>query len=241
MKDRGPPDAVTALQEAQERHAKLASNMRKLKARHKAALREIAFLRARVAETESDMPLAPILPPLSALDIALQPRNGRATLWKTARERLLWTGLTAEQAFYLECECLHRLACSSPAGAQHFPQLVALEPETLRFEITHQGRTVRELIAQGHCMAFPDLVAQTVHIVDCLRAAGVVHLDMHADGRNLTVTQEGRVSVIDFDLAAVDGVAFSGAVAERLAVFAQEGGYEGFLQRMRTILRQVTP
>ncbi len=48
MTERAPPDAAGTLQEAQEKHAKLASNMHKLKARHKAALREIAFLRRRL-------------------------------------------------------------------------------------------------------------------------------------------------------------------------------------------------
>lgn len=241
MKDRAPPDPVQALHEAQERHAKLASNMRKLKVRHKAALREISFLRARLAEAEPHAPTAPILHPVNSLRIEPQPRNGRVTLWKTARERLLWTGLSAEQAFYLECECLHRLACAGQAGAQHFPQLVAIAPETLSFEITHQGRTVLDLVTQGRRLALPNIEDQLARIAASLRRARVVHLDMHEDGRNLAVSSDGRISVIDFDLAALDGVAFSGAISERLDAFMSEGGHDGFLQRMRAILRQLSP
>lgn len=169
----------------------------------------------------------------------MQLRNGRATLWKTARGHLLWSGLSAGQALHLECACLHRLTRAVPLERPHFPQLVGLEPAQHRFEITHQGLTVRSLVAAGRRLAIPDVETQLSRIAAGLRSAGVIHLDMHADGRNLTVASDGHVSVIDFDIAAIDGVAFSGAIAKRLARFEAESGFEGFCTRMRSILGHV--
>lgn len=212
---------------------------RKLKQRHGAALREIAFLRARLQAHEQRGPQPPILPPPGSLRPELQPRAGRTTLWKTARERLLWSGLTADQALYLECTCLQRLARVTGAERSHFPQIIVIRPEDHCFEITHQGPTVREMVQDGRRALLPDPEAQVTRIVAQLRAANVAHLDMHPDGRNLCVSADGHVSVIDFDIASFDGVAYSGMIERHLTSFHDAGGYDGYARLLLEILQHV--
>ncbi|MCC5964445.1 MAG: hypothetical protein JJU09_15080 [Rhodobacteraceae bacterium] len=212
---------------------------RKLKQRHGAALREIDFLRARLQAHEQHGPQPPILPPPGSLRPELQPRAGRATLWKTARTRLLWSGLTADQALYLECTCLQRLARETGRARSHFPQIITIRPADHCFEITHQGPTVREMVQAGSRVPVPDPEAQVSRIVDQMRASGVVHLDMLADGRNLCVSADGHVSVIDFDIASVDGVAYSGMIERHLTRFHESGGHDGYASLLLKILQQV--
>lgn len=220
--------------ELAEKHRKLASNMRKLKARHDAALREITFLRARLAAAEPHADQPAILSGFPAsYAIPPAPRTAR-THWKEPREKLLWSGLTAAQALHLEVTCLIRLAAGQ--GAAHFPRLLGLDMRAGRFELTDQGETLLALGAAGKRPPIPEPEAQIAAILSALEAARVVHLDMHADGRNLCVDAAGRLSVIDFDIAALDDVPFSGEIAARLAAFHAEGGYAGFGARIRACL-----
>ena len=224
-------DPLAALR---EKHRKLASNMRKLKARHEAALREITFLRARLARTEPHAPHPPILsgfPETYALPPAARtPR----THWKEARERLLWSGLNRAQALHLEVSCLIRLAQGQ--GAAHFPRLLGLAMTTGRFELTDQGPTLRDRAVTETPVKIMNPEAQIDAILAALKAAHVVHLDMHRDGRNLCVDDDGRLSLIDFDIAALDDVPFSGEIAARLQQFHAAGGYAGFGTALREIV-----
>lgn len=223
-----------AVSDLPEKHRKLAANMRKLKARHEAALREIAFLRARLAAAEPHAPHPAILsgfPERYALPDA--PRT-RITHWKEARERLLWSGLTRAQALHLEVTCLTRLAQGQ--GAAQFPRILTLDMIAGRFELTDQGMTLQALAAAGRTVTIPDAQAQIATILAAMEAARVVHLDMHRDGRNLCVDARGRLSLIDFDIAAFDDVPFSGEIAIRLAEFHAEGGYAGLGARIRDII-----
>lgn len=222
------------LADLREKHAKLASNMRKLKARHEAALREIAFLRERLAQAEPHAPQPAILTGFPArYDLPQAARTAR-THWKHAREKLLWSGQTRDQALHLEISCLIRLA--QGAGAAQFPRLLSLDLGAARFEMTDQGDTLKDLKALGQWRAIPDAGGQIDSIVAALREARVVHLDMHPDGRNLCLDARGRLSLIDFDIAAVDDVPFSGEIAARLAMFHAEGGYAGLAARMRSVI-----
>lgn len=221
-----------------QKHLKLASNMRKLKARHDAALREIAFLRARLTETEPHAPLPPILTGFpTGYTVPRVPRSA-VTYWKKAREKLLWSGLTAEQALHLEIGCLLRLAGTSAQG--HFPSLLQVDLGKACFEVTDQGMTLKDRLARGQVMPVLNAEAQIAAIVGALDAARIVHLDMHPDGRNLALREDGHLSVIDFDIASLDGVAGSGEIALRLAQFQAEGGYEGFARKLHEIIARLT-
>lgn len=222
------------LAELHDKHLRLANNMRKLKARHEAALREIAFLRARLTEAEPHAPQPAILSGFpDGYDLVKHPRTP-VTHWKEAREKLLWSGMTRDQALHLELGCLTRLG--QGAARAHFPRLLAIDLPGARFEVTDQGTTLRALTETGGRATIIDAEAQIATIMAALETARVIHLDMHKDGRNLCVDPTGRLSLIDFDIAALDGVAFSGEIAQRLAAFHAEGGYAGFGARMRACL-----
>lgn len=221
-----------------QKHLKLASNMRKLKARHEAALREIAFLREKLAAAEPHAPAPPILTGFpTAYELPPAPRTP-VTHWKVAREKLLWSGLTAEQALHLEVTCLTRLA--KGAAAAHFPRCLTLDKNAGQFELTDQGQTLKARAAAGILTPIPDVAAQIATIITALQAAKLVHLDMHPDGRNLCLDDAGRLSLIDFDIAAYDETPFSGEITQRLRAFHARGGYAQFADLMAEIIASLT-
>lgn len=226
------------LAELQQKHLKLAENMRKLRARHDAALREISFLRARLAQAEPHAPSPAILSGFPEHYPLPRVARTRITHWKEARERLLWSGLTRDQALHLELSCLLRLA-QTPMAA-HFPGVLQIDLADGRFELTDQGQTLKALAAARRPLRVRDPEAQIDAIVTALAGARVVHLDMHADGRNLCLDATGRLSLIDFDIAAVDEVAMSGNISERLHAFHVEGGYASLKDSMRSIVARLT-
>lgn len=216
----GRKPEAQALEVLREKHRKLSNNMITLKARHKAAQREISFLRAHIAQLEAASTGPKILSGFPD-HYPLAPRlEGTRSHWKEAREKLLWAGLSADQALHLELTSLTRLA--SGAGAAHFPRLLGYDLAARRFEITDQGTSLKVLAAAGKLPAIPELAAQIKTISTALDIAGIAHLDMHADGRNLCLAPDGRLSVIDFDIVALDNVAGSGEIAERLARYSTE-------------------
>ena len=222
------------LEELQRKHLKLASNMRKLKARHEAALREIAFLRGKLAEAEPHTPAPAILTGFPVAYTLPSAQRTPVTHWKEAREKLLWSGLTREQALHLELTCLTRLAQGT--AAEHFPRVLAIDMHAGRFELTDQGQTLKARAAAGCKTPIPKLMMQVRTIVAALEKAGVVHLDMHPDGRNLCLDDAGRLSLIDFDIAACDDTPFSGEIAQRLRAFHDSGGYAGFAALMSQVV-----
>lgn len=216
------------------KHLKLASNMRKLKARHEAALREIAFLRGKLAAAEPHAFAPRILTGFPGTYTLPPAPRTPVTHWKESREKLLWSGLTREQSFHLEVTCLIRLA--QGAAADHFPRLLTLDAQAGRFELTDQGQTLKTRAAAGIKPTIPDVAAQIARIVVALQAARVIHLDMHPDGRNLCLDDAGRLSLIDFDIAACDETPFSGEITQRLRAFHDSGGYAGFAALMSQVV-----
>lgn len=148
---------------------------------------------------------------------------------KSYRERFEVSGLEAHRACWLELTCLQRLQNLDADFAAHFPAPVLLDPATPRLTMTDMGWSldiVPAELRQGIATRVaPRIGEQTARIVAGLEAAGVVHLDAHASGRNLAVDATGHVSLIDFDIAAFDGSPISAAIAQRLDRWRGRGGY----------------
>lgn len=201
-----------------------------------AARKEIAFLRDYATRLEKGL-----VPPSGHIfgSFRIDPRwqgprpaDGAEVIWKSASERLLWAGTTREQAFLLEVNCLIRLnEVERDSPRRHFPVLLDIDPERQRFAMTRVGLPLTDLPA-GPQTVVHDLGAQAACIVRRLERAGVVHLDLHRSGKNLAVDRTGTVSLIDFDVAALDGVAWSGWIRERLDRFQRWGGYERTQRRI---------
>lgn len=157
------------------------------------------------------------------------PRPAGPYFEKNYRDRLEISGLEADRACWLELSCLLRLQSAADGLGAPFPTPVALDPAAPRLTMTHQGWSLdgvpRDRKADIAAKMRPEIARIAARIAAALERARVVHLDMHLSGRHLTVDASGRVSLIDFDIAALDGFAISATIARRLRQFHENGGY----------------
>lgn len=159
--------------------------------------------------------------------------EGARLVRKAAREKYFATGLTREQAFVLEANCLIRLDRAEAGRARrHVPLLAEADPEAMTLAMTWTGRSLDRLDGAGERVEVRDLPAQAEAIVAALEQAGVVHCDLDGSGKNLTVGEDGTLSLIDFDYAVLDRVPWSARMRDALRRFDQSGGYEGSARRI---------
>lgn len=153
---------------------------------------------------------------------------------KLAKTRNKWSGLSADQAFFLEVECLERLReCSQPGKTHPFPIVATSDPDTLEIKMTHCGLTLTDLAKMGRRVKVFEWEAQIDGIIACLDEAGVMHLDIHPNGQNLCVDDQGNLSLIDFDIAMLTGSdALSFQIHERyMRALCQAGTYSEFARQ----------
>ena len=162
--------------------------------------------------------------------------EGTRLVRKAAQERFVSTGLTGEQSFALEANCLIRLN-GAEAGRErrHFPLLAEADREGMTLATTWAGRSLDSL-EPDRSVAVRDLPGQVEAIVAGLDRAGVIHLDLHASGKNLIVSEDGTLSLIDYGTAVLDRVPWSAVMREKLERFDEEGGYAGSAQRLRRMV-----
>lgn len=189
-----------------------------------------------VLATVSDHYFSMAYPELSALSPTKSVRvQSESTFVKTARHRLDdFSGLTSYQSFILELECLVRLnKLTDENGRSPFPKLYSFDVEKREIESSHVGHSLSCLNYSVDVRCFGEQIAS---IVALLKKAGVIHLDNHPSGKNVCVSDEGRIYLIDFDLAAIDGVALGPYQQKRLNDFYENGGYEGFADELALII-----
>lgn len=155
---------------------------------------------------------------------------------KQYASRPLINGLTAWQACHLEALCLTRLQEEGGEAAAHFPAVVEMDSRRHRIVLTHQGlsldrvaRTDRASVAAQIRDSFREQLAV---IVNAMKRARVVHLDMRPTGHNITVDDDGRLSLIDFDTALIDDSPFSAEIARRHAEWLNGGRYGRTLNQL---------
>lgn len=180
----------------------------------KAAAREIAFLRGQLGE-----PLLSAPQPAAGWSPMAHP--GRRIITKTHRDRLIWAGTTSDQAHGIELACLSRL--SQTPGAVHFPVVTDMDRSVPSLTLLHAGLDLRHVERRGTPVPVPGALSQIERMLDAMAVAGLVHLDLHPDGRNLCVSDDGHLTLIDFDIAALDGKCLSGSINERLEALKATG------------------
>jgi hypothetical protein len=160
---------------------------------------------------------------------------------KVAQERYFATGLTREQAFALEANCLIRLNRAEAGRARrHVPLLAEADPEAMSLAMTWTGRSLDSLDGAEGCVEVRDLPGQAEAIVAALEQAGVVHCDLDDSGKNLTVGEDGTLSLIDFDYAVLDRAPWSARMREALRRFDEGGGYAGSARRIVRMVESCT-
>lgn len=207
------------------------------------ALRELEFRTARWRELVALSDADPFPHHAGLAPLAFRPRlsvHDRPRHCKLYEDRPLRNGLTALQAFHLELMCLDRLQRTSRHGRQHFPALARFDESRPSLWMSHTGRSLdliqgraRGRMAERLSRDFED---QLKRIVRRLERARIVHLDMHPTGRNITADRDGRLALIDFDLAAIDDTCFSAEIIRRHADWRANGRYDRTLRQLTTIV-----
>lgn len=145
-----------------------------------------------------------------------------------------WAGLDERQAAYLEAESLRRLedGGSSRINSGHypFPRLLSVSEADPSVVMSSCGRSLDMLDAEAGKLQVPEHKQQIAYIVDRLVHTGVMHLDLRPDGKNLCVDAHGNLSLIDFDIVALQGEPpLSYQIKRRSGIALRfPGGYEGW-------------
>lgn len=170
-----------------------------------------------------------LFPKLSVWKIPKEEIN--ATVSKKSRDRVLWSGLDKEQAFFTEVESLRRVNKNDFKldGRHHFPRLVSVDNDGFSFEMEEVGISIKELDEK---IRVEDIETQVDSIIKTLEFSKVVHLDMHEKGKNITIDSNGILYLIDFDIACLDEKMMSKKVELRYQKFIEEGGYSGQKERI---------
>ena len=133
---------------------------------------------------------------------------------KRARTRFFrWNGMSAYQNFILELDAISRInaAMLELGETRHFPLLVDFSIPGRTITLTHVGTTLPEL---REPILVHEVEAQVLRIQAILEQAGVLYLDMHSSGKNLAVSPDGILNVIDFDMVRTGDIPFGPAVED---------------------------
>lgn len=157
------------------------------------------------------------------------PQTPGARFTKVYEDRLFISGLEARRACWLELSCLTRLQALGGGAARHFPTPLAVDADRPSLTMTYQGWSLDAVPGDKRAdvatRLLPQLERQSDEIVAMLSAAGVINLDIHFTGKNMTVTEDGVVSLIDFDIATIDQHPISAEIRNRLRIWHARGGY----------------
>lgn len=142
----------------------------------------------------------------------------------------LWSGLTREQAFMLELEIyrmLHRY--------QGFPRVIRSDARDQTLIISHVGISLEKL----QFIDLEPLVAekQVLELVEAMRKEGVMHLDLHTSGKNVTFLN-GRLYLVDFDIAILDGNFLTQELKSRWTLYYQPDYYRLAFDTLMDIVRR---
>ena len=128
-----------------------------------------------------------------------------------------YTGLSASNSFLLEENCLKNLkknykCICKEKKRNHFPKIVSITDDKNNSKIktitmTHQGKSINKL----HKRDIDKIKSKNVNIkeqIQCILKnlidSKIIHRDMHKSGKNLTINEDGDLSLIDFNIAYSD-------------------------------------
>lgn len=140
-----------------------------------------------------------------------------------------FNGLKRPTAYKLEKECLtllsdnYRCICKNNS-AFHFPKIVRSDDQSMTFILTNQGQSLDKL--RG---TFPPTILNIREQIACicfnLSQNKIRNLDVHASGKNLCITTDGTISMIDFDIASINDTYLSSAIQSRAIRYADYDDY----------------
>lgn len=124
-------------------------------------------------------------------------------------------GVSNKDTFEIEKECLQRLSknykCTCGLNADHFPKIICDYdiPHERGFILTDCGKDLKyfrnKIKRKNHeKFTIQNLKNQINCIVNNLQINNIQYLDLKSDGSNLCLNKKHALSLIDFDIAALD-------------------------------------
>ena len=165
-----------------------------------------------------------------------------------------WSGLTRERGYFLEKQCLRRIAktyqCICRRKAYHFPRIVGCNDKTQTLYLTNCGISMNSfhpnsgsnfLMKKKHKnVKLINIEEQIACIIHNLKRAKVKHLDMYLKdyegGKNICVNNFGHISLIDFDTASMDNICLTHKIERKLEYY---GGHKEYYSKLRVIMRKI--
>ncbi len=145
----------------------------------------------------------------------------------------LWNGLSKIESYYLEYLCLSKLNKNFVCICQnkdnhHFPKIININDSELKFTFSHCGTSLDKLKYEINILNYEKQVDCILHN---LKKNNVIHLDMTKNGKNLCITDNGILSLIDFDIAIINNKYLSAKLEKRFKNYGNS--YDDYIKKFR--------
>ena len=118
------------------------------------------------------------------------------------------------ECFNLEKKCIRKLnnnfKCICITKCNHFPILKKCDKYNHTFVLSNCGLSIDkyiQMVKMGQIKPYKlkNYNKQIDCILSNLNKCKIQHFDMHGNGKNLCINKNGNLSLIDFDIATIDG------------------------------------
>jgi len=81
----------------------------------------------------------------------------------------------------------------------HFPIVLSYK-ENSYIKLTNEGIDINNLRKTSRIIKVYNTILQIKCIISILNQAGIEHLDLNTNGKNICINNSGKISLIDFDI-----------------------------------------
>lgn len=149
-----------------------------------------------------------------------------------------YNGLNQKEQFYLEKTCLNKInknfTCLCKNKSNHFPKIISSKNGNLK--LTNCGVSLNNYkIYLKNNEIDPIVIKNKQEQLNCilhnLKKNRVKHLDMCLDGKNLCVSKNGVLSLIDFNIASIDNKYTTDKIKNRIQNYGLDSdSYNEFMK-----------
>lgn len=142
----------------------------------------------------------------------------------------VWSDLNQKESYKLELECLRRL---TELKSPHFPILKSFDDRRHVIVMSHQGQSLPHIKDYKEIVDYEE---QIDRIIEGLREKRIIHLDILS--KNICI-KDSVISLIDFNIASLDGEFLNKKLKGRLSWFGGETDpYKGMRNLLINIFRK---
>ena len=121
----------------------------------------------------------------------------------------------------------------------HFPKLIEVKKNRY-IKVTNQGIDLQKLKRTDKIITIYNLDKQLASIYDTLSKTGIAHLDLNDDGKNVCISNNGTISLIDFDIVHFvyndNNSSLTSLMKNRIKIFTYCNSFTLFYNKMIKII-----